>query len=87
MVPTESPAQLAVARPGRAEAAEVSAHEQLDALLPGHLGGLEPIRRRGVEVRPAALPGARRRHSHEIEPQAHGARERLAEQVLDLLPA
>ena len=57
---------------------------RLGPLLRAGGGRLEPIGRCRVEVRPPALPRARRSHSHEIEPQARRLRA-LAEQVLDLI--
>jgi hypothetical protein len=48
-------------------------------------GGLaQPVLCRGVEVRTAARPGARRRHSHHVHPQRRVLPELVAQQLADL---
>ena len=70
----------------RAEAGEVAGDEVVDRVLVAERGRrADPVLGERVEVGPAALPRARRRRAHEVDPQPDHPRGLLAHELLDLL--
>ena len=69
---------------GRGPVAGQVARDEVSSAASGRLGGPTHVLGEPVEIGAAALPRARRRHPHEVEPHADAVRGGLADQRLDL---